>query len=102
MGRGKKKGAASIFILFTPILTKMKDLEKIKKRIYKAPSSSSINTQLSDSNCPKSLSKFSHLNKVVNASDSELCNKETIASSEANLTFKKVGADLFDLATDVN
>lgn len=102
MGRSKKKSGASIFILFTPKQTKIKNLEEIKKRIYRVPSNTSINAQLSNSNYPKHLLKFSHLNNVVNASDSDFCDKESIASSKANLNFKKVRTDLFDLATDAN
>lgn len=101
MGKAKKKGEASVFILFTPKQTKIKDSNKIEKRINGTFSSIFANAQLSNSNCPKLPSKISPLNQVVNANKSKLRNLKLIAGSQADLDIDK-GADLFDLATDVD
>lgn len=101
IGRAGKKGGASVFILFTPKWTKIKDPDEIEKRINGTPSSTSANTQLSNSNCPKPPSKVSPLSQVVNANEGDLSDSESIAGSEADLNFNE-GADLFDLATDAD
>lgn len=101
MGRAGRKGEASVFILFTPKWTKIKDPDEIEKRINGTSSSTFANAQLSNSNRSKPPSKVSPLSQVVNANEGDLSDSESIASSEADLDIDK-GVDLFDLATDVD
>lgn len=101
MGRVRRKDRASVFILLTLKWTKSKDFDKIKKRINGTPSNTSVNTQLSNSNCLKFLFKVNSLIQVVNANEGDLSDLESIAGSEANLNFNK-RADLFDLATNAD
>lgn len=89
MGRAGRRGGASVFILFTPKWTKIKDPAEIKKRTNGTPSSTSANAQLSNSNRPKLLSKISLLYQGVNTDD-DLSESESIAGSKANIDFDKV------------
>lgn len=101
IGRAGSKGGASVFILFTPKWTKIKDLDEIEKRINRTSSSTSANAWLSNSNCPKPLSKVSPLSQVINANEDDLSDSKSIAGSEADLNIDE-GANLFDLATDAD
>lgn len=102
MGRIGRRGGTSVFILFTPKWTKIKDLAKIEKYSTNITSTISANAQLSNNNCPKFLSKISPLNQVVNTND-DLNKSKSIARSgpDANISFDK-GANFFfgTLATD--
>lgn len=90
-----------IFILFILKWIKINDLEEIEKCINGTPSSISTNVYLSNNYCLKFPLKVSCLNQIMNANDSDLSNKKSITSSEADFNFEEVGAELFNLATDV-
>ena len=100
-GRAGRKGGASVFILFIPKWTKIKDPDEIEKRINGTSSSTFVNAWLSNSNRPKPPSKIIPLSQVVNANEGDLSNSESIAGLEVDLDIDK-GANLFDLATDAN
>lgn len=78
MSRAGQKGGTSVFILFSPKCTKIKDPDKIKKRKAGAISFISVNAQLSNSNRPKT----SPLNQIVNTKNS-LSDLESITGSKA-------------------
>lgn len=100
MGRAGQKGGTSVFILFTPKCTKIKDPDKIKKCKAGAISFTSVNAQLSDSNWPKA----SPLSQIINTKNS-LSNLESIAGSKGSFNTKfDEDVDLFlgVLATEVD
>lgn len=76
MGRAGRKGRASVFVLFTPKWTKVKDPDEIEKRKAGALSFTLINAQLSDSNRPKA----SPLSQTLNAEDTFGDSKSTAGS----------------------
>ena len=100
MGRARQKGRASVFILFTPKWTKIKDPNKIEKRKARALFFTLVNAQLSDSNRLKA----SLLSQIVNAKNS-FYDLEWTAGFDAgfNVEFDE-NADLFlgVLATEVD
>ena len=83
MNRAEQKSGASVFILFTPKWTKIKDSNKIEKRKARALSFTSINTQFSDSNQPKT----SLLGQIVNVKNS-FSDSKSIAGSKAGFDAK--------------
>ena len=50
MGRAGKKGGASMFVLFIPKWTRLKDPDKIKKHNAGSQFPTTVNVQHSDSN----------------------------------------------------
>lgn len=102
MSRGKKKGEASVFILFTPKQSKIKNLKEIKKHVSGVPSNTFANTQILNNNCPQFLSKASPLNQIFNTNDDNMSNIKSIAGSEAGFDFEKARAKLFYLAIDID
>lgn len=101
MSRAGRKGRASVFILFIPKWTKIKNPDEIEKCINGTSSSISANAQLSNSNCPKLPSKVSPLSQVVNANEGDLSNSESIAGSKADFNFDGE-VNLFDRAMDAD
>lgn len=77
MGRARKKSGTLVFILLTLKWTRIKDLDKIKKRINSILSTLA-NAQLLNSNQSEALPQNSPLSQMLNVAEKELSNLESI------------------------
>lgn len=104
MGRAGQKGGASVFVLFTPKWTKVKDPDEIEKRKTRVPSFTSVNAQLSDSNRPKASPLSQTLSAEDTFSDSESTAGSEVSSEAGSDAEFDEEADLFlgVLATEVD
>lgn len=77
MGRARKKSGTLVFILLTLKWTRIKDSDKIKKRINSILSTLA-NAQLLNSNQSEALPQNSPLSQMLNVAEKELSNLESI------------------------
>lgn len=104
IGQAGRKDRTSSFILLTPKQTKIKDPDKIEQRSNNTSLvfATSANTQLSDSNWPKDLTKASFLSIIYNLKH-KLSDSELVAVSEANYDLDGEADIFFEvLAMDVD
>lgn len=88
MGRARKKGGTSAFILLTPKQTRVKDPDEIEK-IINSIFSTSANAQLLDSNWPKALPKNSSFSQMLNVEEEKLSDLKSVAGLECDFKLDK-------------